>query len=162
MQHPPQEHAQELTSLHAIGVVVCIPVFNDWVCVLRLLEGIDDAAAGWTGDVRVLLVDDASNCETYPMSLPHRFKRISKVQVLELRCNLGHQRAIVLGLAFVDANLPGRAVIVMDGDGEDSPNDIVALLAECRRNDYFNIVFSKGEGGQKGSLFASAIPRTVC
>ena len=41
------------------------------------------------------------------------------------------QRAITLGLAFINARLPGHSVVVMDGDGEDTPADIPSLVEQA-------------------------------
>ncbi len=49
---------------------------------------------------------------------------MKSIQVLRLRRNLGHQRAIAVALAYVQQKLPGDAVVVMDADGEDRPEDI--------------------------------------
>jgi hypothetical protein len=46
-----------------------------------------------------------------------------------LRRNVGHQRAIAIGLSFVAELLPATArVVVMDSDGEDMPASIAQLL----------------------------------
>lgn len=49
--------------------------------------------------------------------------------VLRLKRNVGHQRAIAIGLSYVAEHLPevGR-VVVMDSDGEDTPETIDDLL----------------------------------
>ena len=51
--------------------------------------------------------------------------------VLKLRRNVGHQRAIAIGLSYAAEHLvPGQQVVVMDSDGEDLPSTIPALLAQ--------------------------------
>ncbi|MFZ9889523.1 MAG: glycosyltransferase, partial [Myxococcota bacterium] len=42
--------------------------------------------------------------------------------------NVGHQRAIALGLAWSAHNLDYDAFVVMDGDGEDTPADVERLV----------------------------------
>ena len=44
--------------------------------------------------------------------------------VLRLRRNVGHQRAIALGLTYLQVEAGCEAVIVMDADGEDRPADV--------------------------------------
>jgi len=49
--------------------------------------------------------------------------------ILKLRRNVGHQRAIAIGLGYVSEHLkPGQRVVVMDSDGEDMPSTIPELL----------------------------------
>jgi hypothetical protein len=68
---------------------------------------------------------------------------IRQIRVLRLRRNLGHQRAIAVGLAYAEANLPCRAVVVMDSDGEDDPRDVPRLLQQCQAGQYQKIVFAE-------------------
>ena len=45
-----------------------------------------------------------------------------------LRRNLGHQRAIAIGLAHIQRSGKCDAVVVMDADGEDTPEGVAQLL----------------------------------
>ena len=54
---------------------------------------------------------------------------LSRVDVLELRRTLGHQRAISNALAHVHENRTTDAVVVMDEDGEDEPESVPELVA---------------------------------
>ena len=76
--------------------------------------------------------------------LPPRFattcRALKNISILHLRRNLGHQRAIATGLVYVYQNVACDAVVVMDGDGEDRPDDLPALLKEYSRTQ--KIVFA--------------------
>jgi hypothetical protein len=48
--------------------------------------------------------------------------------VLRLRRNVGHQRAIAVGLGYVAEHMPELPCVVMDSDGEDRPHTISQLL----------------------------------
>jgi hypothetical protein len=50
------------------------------------------------------------------------------------RRNLGHQRAIAIGLGYLKATVPGKFLIVMDSDGQDRPEDVRRLLAAAGAN----------------------------
>jgi len=130
----------------------CIPVFNDWEAVARLLTALDGVAAGLADSVSVLLVDDAST-EPVPGALPFRPAAIRRVHVLPLRRNLGHQRAIAIGLTFVYSQWPCRAVVVMDADGEDAPADVPKLLAELAAHDSRRAVFAARARRSEGLRF---------
>ena len=106
-------------------IVILIPAFNDWEPAALLLRNLDAVVRANRIDARVLLIDDGST-EPAPASL-------AGVSVLRLRRNLGHQRAIAVGLVHVYQNIACDAVVVMDGDGEDKPEDVPRLLAESAR-----------------------------
>jgi glycosyltransferase involved in cell wall biosynthesis len=131
---------QELVS-EAITIV--IPVFNDRKALGRLLARLDESLLNERAEIGVLVVDDGSSTQNYEDFIPADLKAIRKVDVLELRRNLGHQRAIAVGLAYVEANVASQAVLVMDGDGEDDPREVPRLLARCREEGYEKLVFAK-------------------
>ncbi len=135
----------------------CIPVFNDWSAVTRLLEALDGVAngivaAGRAESVSVLLVDDGST-EPVPSELPFRPRALRRVHVLPLRRNLGHQRAIAIGLTFLYTEWPCRAVVVMDADGEDAPADVPRLLAELDAHGAQKAVFAARARRSEGFRF---------
>ena len=119
-----------------------MPVYNDWAAAQKLLVGIDAALATVPCRGRVLIVNDASTEEPdtgWPKGLTHA----DGVWILHLRRNLGHQRAIAMGLVQVQQNWPdAEAVVVMDGDGEDRPQDIPALLTRFEVEGGRKVVFA--------------------
>ncbi|SOD79533.1 glycosyltransferase [Spirosoma fluviale] len=104
---------------------VVIPLFNDWQALGLLLERIQ--AVNEDTLVRrldFLIVDDCSsaNYETLPTGIGQ------SLSILRLFRNVGHQKAIALGLSHL-ASLPEQyPTIVMDSDGEDRPEDIPELI----------------------------------
>jgi polyisoprenyl-phosphate glycosyltransferase len=60
--------------------------------------------------------------------------------VLYLARNMGHQRAIAVGIAYVAAHYDAGAVIIMDSDGEDTPEAIGPLLAELQNGNVDAVV----------------------
>ncbi|MBX9602276.1 MAG: glycosyltransferase [Bryobacteraceae bacterium] len=116
--------------------VVLIPVYNDWDAVVCLLSELNQQLAE---PVDVLLVDDGSLA---PMPAWPEFGNFRTVKVLHLRRNLGHQRAIAIGLFEAADRMRGSAVIVMDGDGEDRPDHVPLLLEEFRRRGSKDVIFA--------------------
>lgn len=111
-------------------LVILIPVFNDWSAVTKLLALLDEEMGkSRYSNVNVLLLDDGSTLPVPGETLAFLPQNLTAVQVLALRRNLGHQRAIAIGLTYVCEKISCRAVIVMDGDGEDAPGDVPKLLA---------------------------------
>ena len=120
-----------------------IPVFNDWESLALLLPQLDEALAARGIEADVLVIDDGSTTE--PDGDPERrsFNALRRIDVLRLRRNLGHQRAIAVGLAYIDDCLQSRAVVVMDGDGEDNPADVPRLLEHLERTGQDRIIFAE-------------------
>jgi len=110
-------------------ILITMPVYEDWPAALQLCQGIDHVFAKEKAhQVSVLLVDDGSTETACPSELPFRPLALENVSLLSLRRNLGHQRAIAIALAHIHQNWQGDAVVVMDADGEDRPEDILLLL----------------------------------
>jgi glycosyltransferase involved in cell wall biosynthesis len=124
-------------------VIILIPTFNDWESAALLLRELDDVAGSNALPAEVVFVDDGSTDPVPPGFAQDLSGGLDHVSILRLRRNLGHQRAIAVGLVDVYQNVPCDGVIVMDGDGEDRPQDIPALLEECERDGGQSIVFAE-------------------
>ncbi len=125
-------------------MVIVIPVFNDWQSVGLLLPALDAALEkrGFVGEV--VLVDDGSVLPLAGESREQAYRHLASVDVLRLRRNLGHQRAIAVGLAHVqEAHTGYKAVVVMDGDGEDKAEDVPLLIDEMVRRGGEQVIFAE-------------------
>lgn len=122
--------------------LILAPVFNDWEAAARLLEELDSALSGEPGEWGVLLVDDGSPQPVPSGFLSGSFQTLKSVDILHLRRNLGHQRAIAIGLVHLHLHIPCEAVVIMDADGEDKPCDIPKLLNRYRHLEGRSIVFA--------------------
>jgi polyisoprenyl-phosphate glycosyltransferase len=139
------------TSLSTIAVL--IPVYNDWEALSLLLPRLDRALQTAGRTARVCVVDDGSTVST-PAARPEPYLAIEGVDVLVLRRNLGHQRAIAIGLAHLAHEGRTGAVVVMDGDGEDAPEDVPRLLASLELEGCDTVVFAERRRRSEGPLFA--------
>jgi glycosyltransferase involved in cell wall biosynthesis len=119
-----------------------MPVFDDWEAAALLLPLLSEALAEAGLKARVLLVDDGSIQSADGLGTVST-PALERVDVLRLRRNVGHQRAIAIGLAYVEANLPCEAVVVMDSDGEDDPRDVPRLVEHMRSQTLDQIVFAE-------------------
>lgn len=124
-------------------VVILIPIFNDWESLALLLPRLDEALAARSLEADVLVVDDGSTLEPNEAPGDRPFVAVRRIDVLRVRRNLGHQRAIAVGLAYIEDNLQSRAVVVMDGDGEDDPADVPRLLEHLEGPGRGQIVFAE-------------------
>lgn len=123
------------------GTVILLPVFDDWEALTLLLGRLPTALGSEASRSRVLIVDDGSRTPP-PPSFPEA-PRLGGVEVLRLRRNLGHQRAIAVGLSYVGRTFPGSTVVVMDADGEDDPADVPRLLRQARSSRGERVVFAE-------------------
>ena len=130
-----------------------IPVFNDWNSLATLLEYLDLTLNRHGIRAEVLAVDDASSIPAKDVLRPVNFSAIEGVNVLKLKRNLGHQRAITIGLAYAEAHCSTDMVVVMDSDGEDTPEDVIRLIDACAAGDYQKIVFARRSQRSESWLF---------
>lgn len=138
---------------------IVTPVFNDWDCFERLYGELKSMFAAQGHKFMVLAVNDGST-----MPFPEHYKAIRDIDlnfgvswsdgdifVLDLQRNLGHQKAIAIGISFVDKHIMPDYCIVMDSDGEDRPSDI-PLLMEADR-DGSKIIFARRRSRQESQMF---------
>jgi glycosyltransferase involved in cell wall biosynthesis len=113
-------------------VCLVIPAYNDWESVTSLLVELGRIGREHDLHYRVILVDDSST-HPAPDAWPKlELSTIESVKIVRLACNLGHQRAIAVGLVISRDEMSScNAAVVMDGDGEDRPLDIPRLIASA-------------------------------
>jgi glycosyltransferase involved in cell wall biosynthesis len=116
-------------------IAIVTPVLDDWLAFERLVAALGTALVGSGAVFDLIAVDDGSNSpfQISRLVLPPR-GAIRAVTVVRLALNLGHQRAIAIGLTEAGARPDLDAVVVMDGDGEDRPDDVPSLLADHAGN----------------------------
>jgi hypothetical protein len=134
-------------------VVAAIPVYDDWESLAILLERLDAVAAAEGWSCSVLAIDDGSADADGARRLVRPYRALESIEVLRLARNLGHQRAIAIGLTFLHQERSGEAVIVMDGDGEDRPEDLPALFTEFDRHGARRVIFAQRARRSEGLLF---------
>lgn len=135
-------------------MTLLIPVFNDWAALGSLIPALDAALAASGRRASILVVDDGSQSEPDMAEAPLALEAIAAIDVLHLRTNLGHQRAIAIGLAHLEAQGAPDAVVVMDGDGEDRPEDVGRLIAALDADGATRVVFAERRRRSEGPLFA--------
>src|SRR5579862_4189479 len=106
------------------GAVILIPLYNDWDALALLLPELDRVFTAHGIFPEVLIVDDSSTIPRPEKLAGAPLSAIRSVTVLETRRNLGHQRALAVGMVYIHEHIPCRVVVVMDADGEDRPRDI--------------------------------------
>lgn len=115
-----------------MNIAVVLPVKDDYESCLRLIREMSEERSASDYFFRFVVVDDFSK------EIPIHLLKVLDVNLIINERTLGHQRSIIRGLnsAIQDQSL--EAIVVMDADGEDRPEDAMELLevlksgsAEC-------------------------------
>jgi hypothetical protein len=128
-----------------LGVV--LPVFNDWQSLAALLRDFPALAPGMSYHFTV--VDDGSLLPC-PDQLP--FPNGSTAELLVLGTNVGHQRAICIGLIAAVRETDARLILVMDSDGEDAATAIPRLLEAHIKHPDSLVVAKRGRRSEQTSF----------
>jgi len=100
-----------------------IPVYNEEENVEPLIGEIETSLAVLGKTYEIVVVDDGSRDATFAKLRSIR-GRLAQLKVVRLKRNFGQTAAMAAGLAQAQ----GAVVILMDGDGQNDPADIPALL----------------------------------
>jgi hypothetical protein len=131
---------------------VLMPVYNDWQAAFALIEALDRALAEKAQKADVVLIDDGS-IQEYGSLTMQRNSSLQSISVLRLKRNLGHQRAIAVGLSYLERNFAYQEVIIMDADGEDSATDVPRLIAALNGRITPLIIFAERSKRSEGFVF---------
>jgi len=138
-----------MTSHPQVSVVV--PLLNEAEILPELIRRLKVALLDCTPKFEILFVDDGSNDES-PALLSKAATDDARVRVVQLSRNFGQQVAITAGID----RARGDVVVLMDGDLQDPPEVIPALLAKWREG--YEVVYAvkkrRKESWFKRILFA--------
>ena len=109
------------------SIAILCPVYNDWHSLEILIKELDRVLADSELNVGLFVVDDGSTHHFDLSKLPE-INRIHDIEYLRLVANMGHQRAIAVGLCEIEKRNAYDAVVIMDSDGEDRPEDVLRLI----------------------------------
>lgn len=112
------------------NLAIVTPVFNDWPSLFQLINELDHLDLPSNISVSLFAIDDGSNEASFQYQ-SNEVHRICDIEVITLVCNMGHQRAIAVGLVEVYSRKKFDAVLVMDSDGEDCPSDVPRLVEKA-------------------------------
>ena len=105
-----------------IDYSVVIPIFNEEEIIPELWRQLLDVLQRLDGNSEVIFINDGSVDSSFEL-----LKKISQqhleVKIINLSRNFGHQCALSAGIDHAD----GKAVILMDGDLQDSPEAIISF-----------------------------------
>ncbi|MCB0776782.1 MAG: glycosyltransferase family 2 protein [Chitinophagaceae bacterium] len=129
-------------------IAILCPLFNDSASFNQLLLELKKSFRHIPDyHFRVLVVNDGST-EALSIEKVAGFR----VQVLPLYRNIGHQKALAIGLAYIKDNYNCDKVLIMDADGEDRPEDALELLLISEKKPG-QVIFAYRQSRQEGSGF---------
>lgn len=137
-----------------LRLVALMPIYNDWAVADLVCRELGERFDGQPDvELQVLLVDDGSSSPRAADLCGGPFGAIRAVHLLRLRRNVGHQRAIAIGLAWVHEQASADAVLVMDSDGQDRPADVATLLRAFEEQGRRAAVFAARQKRPESALF---------
>ena len=105
------------------STVILIPAYNDWESLKVLVPNLQSALQNVRGNYQFLIVDDGSTKKETILSESN-----FQINTLSLKRNVGHQKAIAIGMAYIHHTISCDKILIMDSDGEDRPEDAATLL----------------------------------
>jgi len=130
---------------------ILMPCYNDWPSVFKLLDNIDQEILELNGEFSVLIVNDGSN-EKMPES-KRVYKNIKSVEVINMKKNQGHTRSNATGIRYLSKKENFDYLILMDGDGEDRPEEIKLLVNKVLKSEDVSVV-AKRVKRSEGLIFS--------
>ena len=133
-------------------IIILIPVYNDWKSLNKLLTEINQNIKSFNDlNFECLIVNDASSIQPTKIQKPSNFKSL---ELLNMRENRGHARCNAFGIRYIFKNKEFNHLILMDGDGEDRPEEIKLLLKKITENPNLSVV-AKRVKRSEGFFFQS-------
>ncbi|HTL52092.1 MAG TPA: glycosyltransferase family 2 protein [Planctomycetota bacterium] len=116
-------------------ISVVIPCYNEQEVFPELIRRLTAAAASWGDSWEIILVNDGSRDNTWPLIVQQhaadpRFKGVNFTR------NFGHQTAVSAGLHYTS----GDCVVVMDADLQDPPEELGRFIAKWKEG--FEVVYA--------------------
>jgi polyisoprenyl-phosphate glycosyltransferase len=109
---------------------ILLPIYEDLDAAKVLFQ---ELKKNLKDDIFIIAVDDGS------IHQPVNPEVISDANlegvVIRLKRNLGHQRAIAVGISYIANEMPEVNCIVMDSDGEDRPESVQGLISMHKNSD---------------------------
>lgn len=131
-------------------ILLLTPVLDDWeslgVVVSRVVDLLPEEI-----QIRVLAIDDGSREGPGPRARA-ALARSGGAMILRLARTVGHQRAIAAGLQVAATKDDIDLVIVMDSDGEDTPEGVVELITAAGSHPGSIVIAKRGRRRERRSF----------
>jgi glycosyltransferase involved in cell wall biosynthesis len=106
-------------------ISVVVPVYNESPNIPELCRELTTTLERWGGSFEILIIDDGSTDHSFE-DLVRCQARDPRLRVIRFRRNFGQTAAFAAGFAYAR----GRVIVTSDGDLQNDPADIPALVAK--------------------------------
>lgn len=114
---------------------IVIPIYNEEENIFQLQQRLLSASPLWLEDFEIIFVDDGSYDDSLKL-MREVVAKDSRFKIVKLSRNFGHQAAISAGIKKAQ----GDAVIIMDGDLQDPPEELPRFLEQWRKG--YHVVYA--------------------
>ena len=131
-------------------IKILIPIYNDWESLIKLLDEINKVISDIKNtEFDCMIVNDASTIKSPEIKVP---KNIKKIEIFNMKQNRGHARCNAFAIRYLSKKGNFDHLIVMDGDGEDRPEEIKYLVNQALEDENISVV-AKRVKRSEGFLF---------
>jgi hypothetical protein len=132
-----------------MNTIFLIPIRNDYESAAFLINEFELILVNYPEiSPFFILVDDGSD-EIQQSKIQTKLE----FQILELGFKAGHQSAIYRGLHFIESNFQNSNVVVLDGDGEDRPEDALIIAQKLLTQNCASIIAVRRLSRKNSILF---------
>jgi polyisoprenyl-phosphate glycosyltransferase len=106
--------------------IILIPIFNDWESLEKLLHEIDNNIKDIKeANFDCVVINDCSTIRKKNLKIT---PKMNSIKIIHMSKNKGHARCNAFGIRYLSKNVDFDYLILMDGDGEDRPEEIKLLV----------------------------------
>jgi len=132
--------------------IILIPVYNDWESLKKLFYNINDNIKNiLNAEFSCVVINDSSTINSSKIKIPSNIKSI---KIIHMNKNRGHARCNAFGIKYLSSISDLDYVILMDGDGEDRPEELKLLVDKVFSEPDTSVV-AKRVKRSEGTLFQS-------
>ena len=124
-----------LRSNNQIKYSIVIPIFNEEEIIEELWRQLSSVLSKINAYYEVIFIDDGSSDGSYSL-LKQINQQHPEAKIIRLSRNFGHQCALTAGID----RAVGKAVVLMDGDLQDSPQTIFKFIDRWQQG--YNVVYA--------------------
>jgi glycosyltransferase involved in cell wall biosynthesis len=136
-----------------VELTVVIPIRNEAPSLVELYREFTETLTAWGRPYEIIVVDDGSTDESFEI-LARLQAADSRLRVIRFRRNFGQTAAFAAGFAHAR----GRLIVTSDGDLQNDPHDIPAMIDLLERR--YDIVCGWRKD-RKDALVSRRLPSTL-
>ena len=130
--------------------IILIPVYNDWKSLKKLLINLNENIKNFKNTkFGCVIINDCSTIKNPQIKILPNF---NSIKIIHMNKNKGHARCNAFGIKYLSKNIDLDYAILMDGDGEDRPEEIKLLVDKVLTEPNISVV-AKRVKRSEGPLF---------